>query len=483
MNNKIPRHIYQELARPVLEAIRQARKHISLPPQRALILVVGVSGGEDSIVLFDVLHRYQSRFNLELIVAHINHGLRPESDEEELFVQDLAQSYACRYFSWRAPEQPPRLNQEAWARDLRYRFFGDTLTQTHAHYLVTAHHQNDQAETILGRFLSGRAQSKTGGIQALDLSRHILRPLSDVPKRAITDYRLHFQLAFRDDSSNNNENYQRNWLRHTLLPLIGARLNPSIVPVLCGLAARYSEDEAYLWDEANKYLSAEAKVTTLPQALAWRVLFLKAQQQLGERALALSRTSLTQCLDHAQNQPTRRTLIELEDGITCRYDACLGVGEEWQFMTAPTPPALQTKQAPVKIVINQPIVWPLTAHNMHLSAALFDTDAPLNLLTKKSEASEAEMIAYFDADRLPIADLLLRQRISGDRMNVYSRGMRKIKKLMQEHKVPLADRTKLPILVTGETALWIPGVARSDAALITAKTRHVLAIKAFFQPR
>ncbi len=172
--------------------------------------LVAVSGGVDSVAL---LHALQKKPGLELVVAHFDHGIRDDSTEDRKFVQALAQDNGLKfvYEEGRLGSQA----SEAQARDARYTFLRKALKDTDAQAIVTAHHQDDVLETAIINLLRGTGRK---GLTSLANQKEIERPLLNIPKRGLIAYAQDQGLQWREDSTNQNTDYLRNYVRHELLP-------------------------------------------------------------------------------------------------------------------------------------------------------------------------------------------------------------------------------------------------------------------------
>ncbi len=174
--------------------------------------VVGVSGGVDSVVLLDVLSRQS---DIQLVVAHVDHGMREESTKDEHFVQQLANKYGFKYESVRL-ELGKKASEET-AREARYKFFRECLNKHKAQAVVTAHHQDDVLETIIINLLRGTGWR---GLSSLRSHATTVRPLLHVPKTEIKLYAKSHGLPWHEDQSNNDTKYLRNYVRHNFMPHI-----------------------------------------------------------------------------------------------------------------------------------------------------------------------------------------------------------------------------------------------------------------------
>jgi len=200
-------------------------------------VIVGCSGGADSVALFRLMmERYQQRHsspdqpNATLLIAHFNHQLRAEqSDRDESFVRELGQRWDVAVHVGR-PAKSPTSDAEADLRQMRRDFFGDLASQTGCRYIALAHTADDQVETILHHLVRGSGPAGlTGMSDASPLGSDfvIRRPLLLSARATIRQALTEIGQPWREDASNDDTRYTRNWLRHTILPLIGERFPKS----------------------------------------------------------------------------------------------------------------------------------------------------------------------------------------------------------------------------------------------------------------
>lgn len=176
--------------------------------------VVAVSGGVDSVSLLHALTRQPA---LELVVAHFDHGIRPDSAADQRFVAELARRYKLPYMYDTAALGAGA--SEATAREHRYRFLRQARRQTGAQAIVTAHHQDDLLETAILNLLRGTGPL---GLTALAETDELRRPLLAVPKPEIIKYARRQGLEWREDSTNQDEHYRRNYVRRHFMPRLSA---------------------------------------------------------------------------------------------------------------------------------------------------------------------------------------------------------------------------------------------------------------------
>lgn len=175
--------------------------------------VLAVSGGVDSVVLLDLFVSRVPNPEKNLLVAHYDHGIRPDSAEDRKFVARLAEGYGLEFF-YEEGRLGPRAG-EALAREKRYGFLKKVKDETGADAVVTAHHKDDMLETVIINILRGTGRK---GLTPLASRPGLMRPLLDFNKSEILDYAQKKNLAWREDETNKDVKYLRNHIRHNLIP-------------------------------------------------------------------------------------------------------------------------------------------------------------------------------------------------------------------------------------------------------------------------
>jgi tRNA(Ile)-lysidine synthase len=200
--------------------------------------VVAVSGGVDSMVLLDLLARLP---NLTLVVAHFDHGIRPDSGEDARLVAVVAARYGLAFASAEG-RLGPRAS-EAAARDARYSFLRRVREEQEAAAIITAHHQDDLIETALINMLRGTGPRGLGSLHSTD---EVLRPLLHVPKTELRGYAAAHDITWREDSTNADERYLRNYLRRRVLPALTPGNRAELVRRITETAALHAAIEQEL---------------------------------------------------------------------------------------------------------------------------------------------------------------------------------------------------------------------------------------------
>ncbi len=216
--------------------------------------VLAVSGGVDSIVLLDVLARLPG---LELIVAHYDHGIRADSADDAALARAAAERYGLAYMYERGELGPPA--SEDAARQARYGFLRRAMLTQNAHAIITAHHEDDVLETAALNLLRGTGRK---GLTSLASRGELLRPLLKIPKKTLLEYAQTRQLRWHEDSTNANERYRRNLVRHRLMPRMSAERRMAFAELLARQRAVNAEidmllDEILATQPAPQYLSRQ----------------------------------------------------------------------------------------------------------------------------------------------------------------------------------------------------------------------------------
>ncbi len=233
------------------------------------VIVVGVSGGPDSITLLTCLNKYKDYFEIKLICAHINHLIRKDSTEDEQFVENVCEKMGIKCYVKRAEVEKIAKEQkkgsEEVGRKIRYDFFDIIAKKENANKIAIAHNMNDNAETMLLNIIRGSGMQGLEGIQAEEYGKYI-RPLINCSREDIEEYCEKYNLQPRIDSTNKENIYRRNIIRNKLLPEI-KELNPNIVQSLSNLSKIVKVQNMHIKNEVeniyNKIATEELNTSNL----------------------------------------------------------------------------------------------------------------------------------------------------------------------------------------------------------------------------
>jgi tRNA(Ile)-lysidine synthase len=424
-------------------------------------VVVAVSGGVDSMVLLDVLVRLAPRLDLRLHVAHIHHGRRGQSaDRDAAFVSAEAVRSGLRVSVERliAETRPRGASVEMWAREARYACLEAIRKRVRAGWILTAHTQNDQAETVLLNLLRGTGPRGLAGIPRV--RQRILRPLLTVSRAAIQGYSAAAGVAFREDPSNQSTAYRRNRVRQHLLPLLAREYNPRIVEALAALAAQAREDEEAFASQTT--LLGAAAIRQRVQAVGVKLSLLRAAPPAVTRRLfqeAFRRAAAR------RDGLTRRHLLALTQLATRGGRALLPGGlRAWvspQYVwLGPAAPARSPRRA---FAANSPMLplrpgrwvpWEPGRCAVRVHRVARD-GIRLTAGDRQREILSPTALAW---------PLSLRGWRRGDRFQPLGlSGTKKLQDFFVDAKIPRAERGRVPLLLAGDRIAWVVGHRISDA--------------------
>ena len=445
-------------------------------------LLVAVSGGPDSVALLHLLAMMASEYELSLVVAHLNHGLRgKEADREESFVRRMSQEMGLKCVSRKVDIitlKEPGKSMEELCRDQRYTFLQEAATAVQATKIALGHHLDDQAETVLMHLLRG---SGAEGLHGMLPQREgmIIRPLLEVTRKEILSFLTETGLTSMDDSSNAHDCHLRNRIRHHLLPLLQDGYNPQIAANLSRTAEIMRLDDDYLAAEVEIWLKEQGIVCgTEGQSLALPE-FLKLHEAIQQRII---RTLLSGILPFGKGISYRhvKAVLALAKGCHGSADLDLPGGvllrREYERLVFARRScrghAGVTGRSRVLPHYCYALAVPGVFHIPEAGAtiSLQWADRPSSFLPDTLGVGVA--LLDYDALRPP---LVIRNVLPGDRMQPLGMaGTKKLKSIFIDDKIPWARRRHLPLLADRESIIWLASGRISERARVTEKTRLVL---------
>ena len=431
-----------------------ALKNLAPGSGRAL---VAVSGGVDSIVLLDLLVETRPEHGLELIVAHVDHGIHPESALVAQEVQAVAERLGLAWVATRLALGSAA--SETKARSARYRWLRETRRQFGARWIITAHQADDQRETILMRMLRGSGPLGLAGMRGRE--RDLLRPLLGFSRRTLLRHARTRGLRWWEDPANRDPRHLRSWIRGDLLPVLAGRL-PDIDRKL-GETRRHAVRARRSWDVALRaWPGLDARLSRSEISLSWHI--------LRELPTPLS-SALAEALIRAAGGPPgsirlRRALTALG---TAPSGATADLGSGWRLELAfgrlrVVPPSRRGAQP--SMVIEQPAgesIWG-------------DWRVRWSVEPAPSRQPRDGATAWFIPGTLSV-----RTWRPGDRLAPLGGGGRRLAvRCFQDARIPRSEREHWPVVVGQGDLAWIPGVCRSGRLLPSA---GVAALRVDVEPR
>ena len=442
--------------RKVLETIRSFQ--MFSPGER---IVVGLSGGADSVTLLHLL----CEMDLTLLPCHINHNLRgEEAMRDQRFCEELCGSLglSLRVFSEDAAgyAREHGMSLEEGARDLRYRCFREYCAESGAKVIAVAHTLSDSAETVLFSLARGTGLSGLCGIPPVRMMEdvRIVRPLIECTREDIESYCRYHSLSFVTDSTNLSDDYTRNKIRHQLLPLLET-IHPSAQRSIGHTIGLLRQDRDYLEKQADaafECLSEDGKLQREP--------FLKMDPALQGRVLLrladgifCDRKKLSLCLEAAEKG---RGAVELAKDVFFRAQA------QYLYLEhrKPAEPFFSFVLDPLQTQ------WQFEAAGKRYYLRVYEQ-------TEKFENFDRNVLKKaLDYDTI-YGIVELRQKTDGDVCAPVGRaGSRSLKKLYQDAKLPPEERKKMAVLADENGVLWAEGFGTDRRAAVRESTKRILEI-------
>lgn len=415
-------------------------------------VVVGVSGGADSVALLHTLCQLRKEYQLSLWIVHLNHMFRgQEAQEDAEFVAQLGVELGIPAFI-EAMDIPKLMEQtglsaQLAARQARYQFYERIISQVGARKLALGHHGDDQAETILMRFLRGAGEEGLAGIPAV--RGKIIRPLLEVTRQEIEEYCQSQGLNFRTDYSNLKTIYLRNKIRLELLPLLEKEYNSNIRQTLVRLGDIFQEDSNYLKQKALEGLEQVILQEKSHQLiLEW--------EKIVSYPKAMQRRILREGIRKIKGDLQNITFDQLEDLLEFFF-----YQEKGQKIL---PGSIFLEKSYGKLLISKQETRQEFSYGLQIPGITLVPELGLTITSKVIEKSELEEIksanpwqAYLDYYPAQ-GQLLVRTRQAGDRFQPWGMiGSKKLKEFLIDEKIPRYERDKIPLLVQGQEILWIIG--------------------------
>ncbi len=498
-----------------LEIIRKVRAAIMehqlfLPGER--VVVVGVSGGPDSLALLRILSDLVPEFGIELHVAHLNHSLRgAEAEADAEFVAGVARAWGlaitveARDVRGYAVEH--RLSIEEAARVVRYGFLRATAARLGAHAVAVGHNADDQVETVLMHFLRGAGLAGLRGMEyksaipgAAELepgqakehpasaeltdsagamtSISLIRPLLDVFRSEIEEFLQAEGLQPREDRTNLDTTFYRNRLRHEVIPYL-EQFNPNLREVLQHSALSIADDYDLLHAEAERVFSTVARRANgafVFDLKGWRQLPPSMQRATLREAVRRLHSGLRN-INWQHIKDARRVALKGETAAeaTLPEGLFLVVGYDdftiGESMPQPDMPLLHVDE--IKLRIGSLVQLPDSQWAVRLDEIQYDPE-----MTGETTGPGLLWSARLDADSMR-GDLVLRRRRAGERFQPSGMGGRSksLHEFMIDEKIPAPLRDLIPILADRDKILWVCGYRVDERAIVTPGTGRLLTVE------
>ncbi|SHI07507.1 tRNA(Ile)-lysidine synthase [Sporanaerobacter acetigenes DSM 13106] len=437
-------------------------------------VLVGVSGGPDSMALLYALLSIQTEISFSLYIAHVNHGVRGrEADEDEKFVEKISGKLGIPFYSKKIDMEgyarEHKLSSEDAGRRLRYKFFREVLLSINGGKIAVAHNKNDQAETLIMRFFRGTGLDGLKGMEYRN--GDIIRPLLDISRNEIEDYILEKNINTRLDRTNLENIYNRNKIRLELIPYIVDNFNPNIVDTLWRTSRTMSNDSEFLEEFSKERYRELVKVEDKNSIILCRQKFSREHIAIKQRIIRHSIYNLTGTLDGISEIHVRNVLELFERGDTGKS---VDLPNRLEVKTSYDDLIFRIKNLNVNNNYKYSLKRGQATYVKEWNSIFKMEVYPMEKIQLNFKD---RFIKYFDYDKIK-GEIYIRNRRLGDTIQPFGMsGNKKLKDLFIDKKIPIDEREKIPILVDKNDIIWVVGLRTSEKYKITPYTKNVLVIK------
>ncbi|MGE5353259.1 MAG: tRNA lysidine(34) synthetase TilS [Acidobacteriota bacterium] len=427
-------------------------------------ILIALSGGPDSVFALSFFHKYQSRFGITLAAAHVNHSLRgADSDMDEHFCAELSEDFDVQYFTEKVDVKRlaklKKVSVEEAARELRYEALESVRRQNHFDKILTAHNQNDNAETVLLNLIKGTGLKGISGIPVI--RGNIIRPLLALSKPEILEYLRLNEMEFRTDMTNLSSLYERNFIRNELLPAIREKLNPSV--------------DQSLFNSSMNFRNAQLLIDEHVSAIMNKIV------EFSNKNIIIDIAELS------NYNPA--ILGELLKGSVAR-----GFNKEFSFKDMLKVKSLIGKQPGRKESLTGGLLALRERNSLVIMENLLEPEfQPVILNAEGGEASfgksklkitikdagafremkSSPFREFISGDKLE-GEFTLRRWMPGDRfIPLGMRGFKKISDFLSEQKISVEEKKKQLVLLNRNNIVWVPGYRIDDRYKITNNIKRI----------
>ena len=446
-------------------------------------IVAGISGGADSVFLFLYLLQVQKEYNLRLCFVHVNHGIRgSEADRDERFVEELCEQNGAMYkvFDKDIPKmaQEMSMTEEEAGRVYRYECFEDVRKELGYNKIAVAHHQDDQAETVLFQLLRGSGFRGLGGMRAKNTD--VIRPLLAVKKQEIVETLEKKGQSYCTDSTNNEDEYARNQIRNHLIPYLRENLQKETVSHIAKTASYMQDVTEFIdlqtdmvWEsvieckegrpkEIKAYLSEMKKLHVVLQ----REIFMRMIEYMSGRRKDITARHIDALTRLIISQTGRKINLPY-DIVAAKYYDCILMShkDRWYHSSQSF-----TEVYEEKISAGQEYNVTFTNNNSHTISFHTEETGIMTDIIKKNSCTK-----WFDYAKIKNMPEL-RYPKEGDYLWLRTDGSKKkLSRILIDSKIPADERKNILVLADGAHIMWIPELSRCSAYYyINDKTKKML---------
>lgn len=431
-------------------------------------ILIAYSGGVDSTALLHLLLELQKEWPLKLFLGHFNHKLRQRADEDEQFIRNAARELSLPLFvgrgDVRARAKATKQNIEETGRQLRYEFLNQKAAEIGRAKIATGHTLTDQAETLLMRLMRGSGLRGLAGIYPV-VNERLVRPLLEVEREEVDAYLKEKKIVFRIDESNYDRRFLRNRIRLELLPYIRKNFEPAIVRQLGRMASIIREENTLLEEMAREKAKEAIKKKNHSVSLE--------RLSLSSAPRALARRVVRNFISELRGSLRRISFEDVESILSLDEGKEYSLKEDVVLRREANRIILKKKAAPAQYEYEWDGKGILEFQELELKFKGKKITRENFLRLRSDDRTRA----FLDFSKLRFP-LTVRNRREGDRYQPFGApGRKKVKEIFRSKEIPLAERERHPVFLSGSEIVWILGLPVSEKFKIEEETSDVFEIK------
>lgn len=438
-------------------------------------IVIGLSGGPDSICLLNLLCEIREEFDLDLAAAHINHMIRgEEADEDQEFCRERCLQLGVKFFYKKidvnAYAKNNGLSSESAGREIRYGFFDEVMNKLKFNKIATAHNANDQAETVLMRLMRGTGLEGLSGIQVIRDKKYI-RPILFLNRDEVEKYCHDIGEKARIDKTNLERLYSRNRIRLDILPYMKEHFNKDIVDTINRMAQLIDKDNEFINKMTEKYynnvcIEDKEKVIikkdgfSLESSIITRIIR-KSIYKVGNAKYNVEAKHIEDVIKLQKNSTSK--ILNLPNKVIAE-----NVYGDIHIKRTINNGA---KKSCAKCIDKNDL------KNITIEFGEYLIDFEVINNEKKLKFNDNSLIKYFNYDNIN-NEIKIRFRKDGDKIVPFGmKGSKKLKDIFIDMKVPKEQRDSIPIILFDDNISWIVGMKMSEIYRVTNDAKKILKIK------
>lgn len=432
-------------------------------------VIVGVSGGADSICLLLLLSQLQKTIGFRMVAVHVNHGLRGmDADADEAYVKEFCKELGvvCEIYSADVEliSKKRKQSTEEAGREVRREFFEKTMKKYHGTKIALAHHQNDSAETFFINLARGTGIRGLGGIAPVN--GNVIRPLLCLKREEIESYLKQAGISYCTDATNHSDEYTRNRIRNHIIPYLQEQVNPKVVERMNETMEQIRLVQEFLDEQVQRYWDKSVSVSTSGYLISGEV-YLQVPEAI--KPLLLKNVLIDVCGKEKDLESVH--IKQLQELFQKQVGRKIDLPYQMEGRRVYEGILVYVKENHSKQKLDEVIF------DIHDKEGKFQIGKKQIFCRVTDEYVEKSHTKLFDCDIIK-NNISIRTRKQGDYITIHEDGRtQKLKSYFINEKIPQDERDEILLVAEGSHVLWIVGYRTNPVYEVKTNTKHVLAIQ------